>query len=60
LLIIPLVSIIRKWLFESNRWSESMFSTSGSDDSDSYDSSNDENAFGDQEHIQTIFDKKKI
>lgn len=61
LLIFPLVSIIRKWLFESNRWSESMFSTSGSDDdSDSYDSSNDENAFGDQEHIQTIFDKKKI
>lgn len=36
LLIIPIFSIIRKWLFESSRWSQSMFSTSGSSD-DSYD-----------------------
>jgi hypothetical protein len=33
LLIIPLISIIRKWMFESSRWSQSMFSTSGSSDS---------------------------
>jgi Zn finger protein HypA/HybF involved in hydrogenase expression len=35
LLIIPLISLVRKWLFESSRWSQSMFSTSGeSDDGD--------------------------
>ncbi len=34
LLIIPLVNLIRKWMFESKRWSESMFSTSGSSSSD--------------------------
>jgi hypothetical protein len=33
LLIIPLVSLVRKWMFESSRWSQSMFSTSGSSDS---------------------------
>lgn len=35
LLIMPIIGIIRKWLFESSRWSQSMFSTSGSSDSDS-------------------------
>jgi hypothetical protein len=38
LLILPIISVIRKWMFESKRWSESMFSTSGSS-SDSDDSS---------------------
>lgn len=40
LLIIPFLALIRKWMFESRRWSESMFSSSASDDSD--DSSSDE------------------
>jgi hypothetical protein len=63
LIFAPVWGLIRKWMFESSRWSESMFTSGGnmkgSDDSSSYDGS-DENAFGDQQSIQTIFENKKI
>ena len=35
LLIVPALGIIRKWSFESSRWRDSMFSTSGSSSDDS-------------------------
>jgi Domain of unknown function (DUF4178) len=37
LLLLPLVNLIRYWMFESNRWSESMFTTSDTDSDDSGD-----------------------
>lgn len=39
LLIVPFANIIRKWLFESSRWSQSMFSASGSSSDEGYDDS---------------------
>lgn len=41
LLLVPIFGIIRKWSFESSRWKDSMFTTSGSSD-DSDDSGSDE------------------
>jgi hypothetical protein len=37
LLLVPLFGLIRKWSFESSRWKDSMFSTSGSSDDSSDD-----------------------
>ncbi len=34
LAILPALGLLRKWTFESKRWSESMFGSSGSDNSD--------------------------
>ena len=34
LLLVPFFGLIRKWSFESSRWKDSMFSTSGGDSSD--------------------------
>lgn len=37
LLIVPILGLIRKWSFETNRWKDSMFTSTGSDDSGSSD-----------------------
>jgi hypothetical protein len=37
LLIVPILGLIRKWSFETNRWKDSMFTSTGSSDSDSSD-----------------------
>jgi hypothetical protein len=58
LAILPFLGLIRKWMFESKRWSESMFSGSGNSNDNS--SGTDENMFGDNNEIQTVFGRKKI
>jgi len=55
LAILPFLGLIRKWMFESKRWSESMFSSASSSDSDAK-----EDMFGESSEIQTVFDRKKI
>jgi hypothetical protein len=59
LALFPILGLIRKWSFEAKRWSESMFAGSSSGDDDSS-SDNDENMFGDNNEIQTVFERKKI